>query len=81
METRLINAGRCEYVGVLRRLKTFELADLNMTAKPALRIAAALWRASRIGGPTSRNEAVHVKKLKIEACLMSAPMGQIRQIA
>jgi transposase len=40
MEARLLKAGRREYVQVLRLLETFELADLHMAVKTALRMGA-----------------------------------------
>ena len=40
MEARLLKAGRREYVQVLRLLETFELADLHMAVKMALRMGA-----------------------------------------
>jgi hypothetical protein len=40
MEARLLKAGRREYVQVLRLLETFELADLHMAVKIALRMGA-----------------------------------------
>lgn len=40
MEARMIKAGRREYVQVLRLLKTFEMADLHIAAKNALRMGA-----------------------------------------
>ena len=38
MEARMIKAGRREYVQVLRLLETFEMADLNVAVKNALRM-------------------------------------------
>jgi len=40
MEARMIKAGRREYVQVLRLLETFEMADLNVAVKNALRMGA-----------------------------------------
>jgi transposase len=40
MEARLLKAGRREYVQVLRLLETFELADLHVAVKTALRMGA-----------------------------------------
>ena len=40
MEARLLKAGRREYVQVLRLLETFELADLHVAVKSALRTGA-----------------------------------------
>ena len=40
MEARMIKAGRREYVQVLRLLETFELADLHVAVKTALRMGA-----------------------------------------
>ena len=40
MEARMIKAGRREYVQVLRRLETFEMADLHVAIKNALRMGA-----------------------------------------
>jgi transposase len=40
MEARLLKAGRREYVQALRLLETFELADLHMAVKAALRMGA-----------------------------------------
>jgi transposase len=40
MEARLLKAGRREYVQVLRLLEIFELADLHMAVKTALRMGA-----------------------------------------
>jgi transposase len=40
MEARQLKAGRREYVLVLRLLETFELADLHMAVKTALRMGA-----------------------------------------
>jgi hypothetical protein len=40
MEARMIKAGRREYVQVLRLLETFEMADLQVAVKNALRIGA-----------------------------------------
>jgi hypothetical protein len=40
MEARLLKAGRREYVQVLRLLETFELADLHIAVKTALRMGA-----------------------------------------
>lgn len=40
MEARMIKAGRREYVQVLRLLETFEIADLQVAVKNALRLGA-----------------------------------------
>jgi hypothetical protein len=40
METRMLKAGRREYVQVLRLLETFELDDLHAAVKSALRLGA-----------------------------------------
>jgi hypothetical protein len=40
MEARMIKAGRREYVQVLRLLESFELADLHVAVKNALRLGA-----------------------------------------
>ena len=40
MEARLLKAGRREYVQVLRLLETFDLADLHVAVKTALRMGA-----------------------------------------
>jgi hypothetical protein len=40
MEARMIKAGRREYVQVLRLLETFEMADLQVAVKNALRMGA-----------------------------------------
>jgi transposase len=40
MEARLLKAGRREYVQVLRLLETFELGDLHVAVKTALRMGA-----------------------------------------
>ena len=40
MEARMIKAGRREYVQVLRLLETFEMADLHVAIKNALRMGA-----------------------------------------
>lgn len=40
MEARMIKAGRREYVQVLRLLESFELADLHIAVKNALRLGA-----------------------------------------
>jgi hypothetical protein len=40
MEARMIKAGRREYVQVLRLLETFEMADLQIAVKNALRMGA-----------------------------------------
>lgn len=40
MEARMIKAGRREYVQVLRLLETFDMADLNVAVKNALRMGA-----------------------------------------
>jgi len=40
MEARLLKAGRREYVQVLRLLETFDLGDLHVAVKTALRIGA-----------------------------------------
>jgi transposase len=40
MEARLLKAGRREYVQILRLLETFDLADLHMAVKTALRMGA-----------------------------------------
>jgi hypothetical protein len=40
MEARMIKAGRREYVQVLRLLETFEIADLHVAIKNALRMGA-----------------------------------------
>jgi transposase len=40
MEARMIKAGRREYVQVLRLLESFELADLHVAVKSALRLGA-----------------------------------------
>jgi transposase len=40
METRLLKAGRREYVQVLRLLETFELGDLHVAVRTALRMGA-----------------------------------------
>ena len=40
MEARLLKAGRREYVQVLRLLETFELADLHVAVRTALRMGA-----------------------------------------
>ncbi len=40
MEARLLKAGRREYVQVLRLLETFELAELHVAVKTALRMGA-----------------------------------------
>ena len=40
MEARMIKAGRREYVQVLRLLETFEMADLHVAVKNALRMGA-----------------------------------------
>ena len=40
MEARMIKAGRREYVQVLRLLETFEMEDLHIAIKNALRMGA-----------------------------------------
>jgi hypothetical protein len=40
MEARMIKAGRREYVQVLRLLETFEMGDLHVAIKNALRMGA-----------------------------------------
>ena len=40
MEARMIKAGRRAYVQVLRLLETFEMADLQIAVKNALRMGA-----------------------------------------
>jgi hypothetical protein len=40
MEARMIKAGRREYVQVLRLLETFEMGDLQVAVKNALRMGA-----------------------------------------
>lgn len=40
MEARMLKAGRREYVQVLRLLETFEMADLHLAVKNALRLGA-----------------------------------------
>ena len=45
MEARIIKAGRREYVQVLRLLESFELADLHLAVKTALRIGAVGFHA------------------------------------
>ena len=40
MEARMIKAGRRAYVQVLRLLETFEMADLQVAVKNALRMGA-----------------------------------------
>jgi hypothetical protein len=40
MEARMIKAGRREYVQVLRLLENFEMADLHVAIKNALRMGA-----------------------------------------
>ena len=40
MEARMIKAGRREYVQVLRLLETFEMGDLHVAVKNALRMGA-----------------------------------------
>jgi len=40
MEARMIKAGRCDYVQVLRLLESFEMADLHVAVKNALRMGA-----------------------------------------
>jgi len=40
MEARLLKAGRREYVQVLRLLETFELGDLHVAVRNALRMGA-----------------------------------------
>jgi hypothetical protein len=40
MEARMVKAGRREYVQVLRLLETFEMADLHVAIKNALRMGA-----------------------------------------
>jgi transposase len=47
MEARLLKAGRREYVQVLRLLETFELADLHVAVKTALRMGAIGFDAIR----------------------------------
>lgn len=45
MEARLLKAGRREYVQVLRLLETFELGDLHVAVKTALRMGAVSFDA------------------------------------
>ena len=45
MEARLLKAGRREYVQVLRLLETFELGDLHVAVKTALRMGAVGFEA------------------------------------
>jgi hypothetical protein len=40
MEARMLKAGRREYVQVLRLLESFEMADLHVAVKNALRLGA-----------------------------------------
>jgi hypothetical protein len=47
MEARLLKAGRREYVQVLRLLETFELAELHVAVKTALRMGAVGFDAIR----------------------------------
>ena len=47
MEARLLKAGRREYVQVLRLLETFELADLHVAVRTALRMGAVGFDAIR----------------------------------
>ena len=47
MEARLLKAGRREYVQVLRLLETFDLADLHVAVKTALRMGAIGFDAIR----------------------------------
>ncbi len=47
MEARLLKAGRREYVQVLRLLETFDLADLHVAVKTALRMGAVGFDAIR----------------------------------
>ena len=51
MEARLLKAGRREYVQVLRLLETFELADLHLAVKTALRMGAVGFDAIRHRSP------------------------------
>ena len=47
MEARLLKPGRREYVQVLRLLETFDLADLHVAVKTALRMGAIGFDAIR----------------------------------
>ncbi len=47
MEARLLKAGRREYIQVLRLLETFDLADLHVAVKTALRMGAVGFDAIR----------------------------------
>ena len=49
MEAQMIKAGRREYVQVLRLLETFEMADLQVAVKNALRMKRHLVKATNVG--------------------------------
>ena len=47
MEARMLKAGRREYVQVLRLLERFEMADLHVAVKNALRLSTAATNCAR----------------------------------
>ena len=51
MEARMIKAGRREYVQVLRLLETFDLGDLHVAVKTALRMAVLHQSPDKRGVP------------------------------
>ncbi len=51
MEARLLKAGRREYVQVLRLLETFELGELHVAVKTALRMGAVGFDAIKHRSP------------------------------
>ena len=75
MEARLLKAGRREYVQVLRLLETFELADLHVAVKTALRMGAVGFDAIKHPGSCARSRSGHRSSISTSIPICRAPMS------